>query len=244
MKKNSLLLLLAMAAACAAQDTVVTEPNRDSVRAHLKADSIVAAVRRAEAARAGAETIQIRTRGVAFLGIESRADNRFHETLEDRIYLRMSYNKEIELEDRGLFTLLKGKGVLDRKMVTMDQAEALSRAVGDRIYVSGEVRSYRVELKRTLGILPIGKARGEVTCFLQVLDVVTRKPRFAGEIRFVGEMKVGWVGFSNSRELMPLSPMEEKHLIDEMVNGLTELFVETAEASFKGLFERREKKGS
>ncbi len=101
-----------------------------------------------------------------------------------------------------------------------------------------------MEQKRRFGFLPFGTVRGEVTCFLQVLDAATRQPRFAGDIRFTGEMGVGWVGYGNAARLMPLSPMAEKHFIDGIIDGLTDLFVETAEKACRGIQGKKSRKSS
>jgi hypothetical protein len=52
-------------------------------------------------------------------------------------------------------------------------------------------------------------------------------------------MYAGWVGFGLSTENTPLSPIEEKNFVFELVSGTGEAFAETAEAAYAGLIEQK-----
>ncbi len=185
------------------------------------------------------EALNLKRTTVAFLGIESISENRFHETLEERIYMRLSYNKYISLEPKDFYFRLKSRGIVKRKLLTMNEAVELLKMSGDRIFVSGEIRNFRIELKRYLGFLPFGKVTGEIVCYLQVLDALSKSPRFAGDVKFTGSKNAGWIGFGLSTENMPLSPIDEKNFVFELVSGTGEAFAETAEAAYAGIIEQK-----
>ncbi|MFH0919309.1 MAG: hypothetical protein V1913_03020 [Fibrobacterota bacterium] len=185
------------------------------------------------------ESIRIKKTAVAFMGLESITENRFHETLEERIYLKLSYNKNVSLEPRDFFFKAKSRGFVVKKLLSMNEAVELMKLSGDRIFVSGEIRDFKISLRRTFGFLPFGKVQGEIVCYLQVLDALEKEPRFAGNIKFIGEMNAGWVGFSSPESSLPLSPVEEKHFRFELINGLGETFTETAEAAYVGIIEKK-----
>ncbi|OGJ86492.1 MAG: hypothetical protein A2487_14870 [Candidatus Raymondbacteria bacterium RifOxyC12_full_50_8] len=186
--------------------------------------------------------IKVKESGVAFLGLESKAENRFHETLEERIYLKLSYNKSIELADKDFYYKAKSRGFVTGKLVPANEAVRLMKVFGERIYVSGEIRDYRIEMRRIMGILPFGKVYGEIICYLQVYDALENEPRFAGNLKFIGEMNARYIGYGNNKGVMPLSPMEEKHFMYELVNGMGNTFAETAEASYIGLLDKKARK--
>lgn len=217
--KFTCLLLLALALSAFAQVPAKT-PQRDT-------------------AQGGGDTVQVKKSSVAFLGLESISENRFHETLEDRIYMMLSYNANVALESRDYYFRLKSRSMVSRKLLSMNEAVNLMRTTGDRIFVSGEIRNFRIELKRGLGFMPFGKVVGEIVCYLQVIDALDKEPRFAGNLKFTGETKTGWYGFSTFAGNMPLSPVEEKNFVFELINGMGEAFVETAEAAYLGIIDKK-----
>ncbi|OGS36920.1 MAG: hypothetical protein A2293_11915 [Elusimicrobia bacterium RIFOXYB2_FULL_49_7] len=192
-----------------------------------------------QASTAGGVRPVVRSNGAVFLGLESRVDNRFHETLEERIHDGLSNDRRLVLEDRGFYQHANERGLLQRKLLSLDETIAFSDRFGDRFYISGEIRSFRITLQRRLGFLPWGKVEGEIICFLQVFDVVEKKARFAGNLCFIGDMDAGYFGYGDLRSLMPLSSVEEKYFVDELQKGMTEVFLEKVDAALTGVLGRK-----
>jgi len=173
---------------------------------------------------------------VVFVGLESIAENRFHKTLEDRIYSMFSYDKSIVLESSDYFDKLNKRGYITRKLISVDEAVELMKTTGVRLFISGEIRDFRISLKRTLGVLPWGIVRGEIVCFVQVIDALDRRICFAGNLKYVVEKNAGFVGYGRFAGERPLSPVEEKHFVFDLTNGLGESIVKTSQASYAGIF--------
>ena len=173
---------------------------------------------------------------VVFMGLESIAENRFHKTLEDKIYSMFSYDKSILLESSDYFDKLNKRGYIGRKLLSLDEAVALMKSTGVRLFISGEIRDFRISMKRTLGILPWGIVRGEIVCFVQVIDAYDRRVCFAGNLKYVVEKSAGFVGYGRITEEIPLSPVEEKRFVFDLTNGLGESIVKTSQASYAGIF--------
>jgi len=173
---------------------------------------------------------------VVFLGLESIAENRFHKTLEERIYSMFSYDKSIALESSNYFEKLNKRGYLNRKLISVDEAVELMKTTGVRLFISGEIRDFRVSLKRKFGVLPWGVVRGEIVCFVEVIDAFTRRVCFAGNLKYVVEKSAGFVGYGRFAGERPLSPVEEKHFVFDLTNGLGESIVKTSQASYAGIF--------
>jgi hypothetical protein len=173
---------------------------------------------------------------VVFVGLESIAENRFHKTLEDRIYSMFSYDKSIVLESSDYFDKLNKRGYITRKLISVDEAVELMKTTGVRLFISGEIRDFRISLKRTLGLLPWGTVRGEIVCFVQVIDAFDRRICFAGNLKYVVEKSAGFVGYGRFAGERPLSPVEEKHFVFDLTNGLGESIVKTSQASYAGIF--------
>ncbi|MBL8027657.1 MAG: hypothetical protein JNL74_14645 [Fibrobacteres bacterium] len=176
------------------------------------------------------------TNTVVFMGLESIAENRFHKTLEERIYSMFSYDKSITLQSADYYDNLNKRGYLSRKLISVDEAVALMKSTGVRLFISGEIRDFRISLKRRLGILPWGIVKGEIVCYIQVIDASERRICFAGNLKYSAERSAGFVGYGRFRGERPLSPLEEKHFVFDLTTGLGESIVKTSQASYAGIF--------
>lgn len=173
---------------------------------------------------------------VVFMGLESIAENRFHKTLEERIYSMFSYDKSISLQSADYFDNLNKRGYLSRKLISVDEAVGLMKSTGVRLFISGEIRDFRISLKRRLGVLPWGIVKGEIVCYVQVIDAAERRICFAGNLKYSVERSAGFVGYGRFRGERPLSPLEEKHFVFDLTTGLGESIVKTSQASYAGIF--------
>ncbi len=182
-----------------------------------------------------ADSLTVRNNSVAFLGLQSISDNRFHITLEDRIYAAFALDTTIRLEPHDFYGRLLSRGQVNRKLPSMDEAVLLMNATGVRLFISGEIRNFKISLNRAAGFLPWGVIRGEIVCFMQVIDALERKTCFAGNLKFVVEKNAGLVWYSRFADERPLSPVEEKHFIFDLTNGLCESIVRTSQASYAGI---------
>jgi hypothetical protein len=170
------------------------------------------------------------------MGLESIAENRFHKTLEERIYSMFSQDKSIKLESPDFFERLQSRGHIRRKLISIDEAVRIMGSTGVRMFISGEIRDFRIYLERKMGFLPWGVVRGEIVCYVQVIDAVDKKTCYAGNLKFVAEKSAGFVGYGRFSGARPLSPLEEKHFVFDLTNGLGESIVKTAQAAYAGVF--------
>jgi len=146
---------------------------------------------------------------VAFLGVQSRADNHFHESLEKNIRRILSYNANLKLAGKSFSKWKKTSGLGDEKLFTLDETVVMYKATGMRAYMGVEIRTYGIRFERLLGVLPFGKAVGEITCYLQVIDGARQEIRFADEVKFVGEVSLGYIGYGKAATIKPLSPIQK-----------------------------------
>lgn len=178
---------------------------------------------------------------LVFLGLESKADNTIFKTLENEFFRRLSFDRNIVLEESSFFNTIRSRGIVKSKNISIREANKLFKTFGARVFVSGEIVKYNYSINRKYPLLPFAILKGSLVCYLQVLDAYKAEVRFSGNLEFEVEMDLGYIGLSDIKK-EPISALDKMIIKKELISGMSDLLFSTTEGAYKGLFNPTTKK--